>query len=536
MIRGEEPSTRRRDLTTTTQPAHPVRSSGILLHPTSLPGPYGIGDLGPAAYAWVDQLVRAGQTWWQVLPLSPPDFANSPYQSASTFAGNTNLISPDLLVQDGLLKKNDLSHADFPADRVEDKAVTEFKHGLLRRAWDVFRSGAVPALLTEFAEFGAREAAWLPDFALFMALKNAFKGGSWHQWPADLVERMPTAMVQARRELAGEIDFQQFSQFLFFRQWFALKQYAKQNQVRLIGDLPIYVAADSADVWANPKFFLLDAHRRPTFVGGVPPDYFAKTGQLWGSPLYDWEALHAAGYSWWIARLRHVLQQVDLVRLDHFRGFEAFWQIPADHPTAEHGSWVKGPGADLLRALRDAIGELPLIAEDLGVITPGVDALRHKFELPGMKVLQFAFGGAQEDRFLPHNYEQNTVVYTGTHDNDTAVGWFATLTAVEQKFLNGYLPGAELDPAAALVRIAWASVGDLAIAPLQDVLGLGPEARMNMPGTAVGNWRWRLRAELLTDDVIAGLRELTKVYQRGESKQVEKNHPQISQITQKTVV
>ena len=519
---------------TNIQPAHYVRSSGILLHPTSLPGPYGIGDLGPAAHAWVDWLAEAGQTWWQVLPLSPPDFANSPYQSASTFAGNTNLISPELLVRDGLLKKRDLSHAEFPAEHVADKAVAEFKQGLLRRAYEAFRAGKVPALLTEYAEFGAREAAWLPDFALFMALKHTFQEAGWHQWPEDLVERKAAAIVQARRELADEIDFQQFSQFLFSRQWSALKQYAKQKQVRLIGDLPIYVSADSADVWANPKFFLLDAHRRPTYCGGVPPDYFSKTGQHWGSPLYDWEALQAAGYSWWIARLRHVLQQVDLVRLDHFRGFEAFWRIPANHPTAQHGSWVQGPGADLLRALRAALGELPLIAEDLGVITSGVDALRHEFELPGMKVLQFAFGGAQEDRFLPHNYERNTVVYTGTHDNDTALGWFATLSAEERKFLNGYFPGADGDPAGALVRIAWGSVGDLAIAPLQDLLGLGTEARMNTPGTAVGNWCWRLRAELLTDAVRENLRAMTEAYQRVPRKpdtSIESTKPPANQST-----
>jgi 4-alpha-glucanotransferase len=491
----------------------PARSAGLLLHPTSLPGPYGIGDLGPAAFAWVDALVRARQTWWQVLPLGPTGYGDSPYQCFSAFAGNPLQVSPELLRRDGLLSADDLADADFPADRVSYGPVIDFKTRLLARAWEKLK-GAAPALRDEFEQFTAREAHWLDDFALFMALKQAHGGRSWLEWPAELVLREPAELERARAELREPIGQQRFAQFLFFRQWKDLKAYANGRRVRLIGDLPIFVSSDSADVWANPDLFQLDKRRRPKVVSGVPPDYFSATGQLWGNPLYNWKKLKATGYAWWVARLRATLEQVDLVRLDHFRGFEAYWEVPAGMPTAQVGRWVPGPRADLFKALQAALGKLPLIAEDLGVITEEVEALRVRFGLPGMRILQFGFGGAFEARFLPHNFEWNTVVYTGTHDNDTTVGWYAALTDAERAFLHRYLPEAVRDVAWGMIRVAWASVADHALAPLQDVLGLGTEARMNLPGRAAGNWRWRFSAGQLTGDLLDRLARFTEVYGR----------------------
>jgi 4-alpha-glucanotransferase len=492
----------------------PARSAGILLHPTSLPGPCGIGDLGPVAYAWVDALARARQSWWQVLPLGPTGYGDSPYQCFSAFAGNPNLISPESLVRDGLLRSADLGGDNWPTDHVEYGRVIPFKADLTAKAWDNFRAGAGAALRSLFEEFRNREADWLDDFALFLALKEAHGGGSWFDWPEELIRREPPALTRAQKELGGLIELHRFRQFLFYHQWGALKQYARERSVRLIGDVPIFVAGDSADVWTNPDLFLLDERRRPAVVSGVPPDYFSKTGQLWGNPLYDWEAHRRSGYAWWIARMRAALSQVDLVRLDHFRGFEAYWEVPAGEMTAENGHWVKGPGADLLVALRQALGGLPVIAEDLGVITPEVRDLRLQFNLPGMRILQFAFGGALEKRFLPHRHERNTVVYTGTHDNDTTHGWFQSLTEEELHFFRGYAPSTEDDVSWDLIRLAWMSVADYAITPLQDVLSLGSEARMNRPGQPSGNWRWRYRADMLTDKLLDRLARFTEMYER----------------------
>ncbi len=490
------------------------RSSGVLLHPTSLPGPYGVGDLGPEAFAWVDALAAAKQSWWQMLPLTPTGYGDSPYSSFSAFAGNVNLLSPDLLVQDGLVRPGDLAVAS-PADGLADYAqASALKRYLLARAWETLRKGRVPSLEAAFEEFCRAEAGWLDDFALFVALKESHGGAAWQEWEPALVRREPAALSAARRELQEEVGMHRLGQFLFFRQWGALRRHAAEQGVRLIGDLPIFIASDSADTWANQDLFLLDEAGRPRFVAGVPPDYFSKTGQLWGNPLYDWERHAKSGYSWWAARLRATLRLVDVVRLDHFRGFEAHWEVPAGMPTAEIGRWVKGPGLDLFEVLRRQLGGLPLIAEDLGVITPDVDELRTRFGLPGMRILQFAFGGAVERRFLPHNYERNTVVYTGTHDNDTTAGWFAGLTRSEAESLRRYLPGAEKDPSWALIRLAWGSVADLAVAPAQDLLGLGSEARMNRPGVAESNWRWRLRPGELTEDVVERLAEVTEVYER----------------------
>jgi 4-alpha-glucanotransferase len=501
---------------TPTTPARPQspRSAGLILHPTSLPGLYGIGDLGPAACAWVDALVRAKQKWWQILPLGPTGYGDSPYQCFSAFAGNPYLVSPDLLREDGLLARGDCEGVHFPNARVDFGPVIEFKVRLLRRAWENFQAAPHSPLHSEFDKFCAEDAGWLDDYALFMALKDAQGGASWLGWDLPLVLREPRALAAARERLRAAIGEHKFRQFLFFRQWRALKAYAKAKGVRLIGDVPIFVSSDSADVWAHPEYFLLDERRRPTVVAGVPPDYFSKTGQLWGNPLYNWAALKQTGYAWWIERLRATLELVDLVRIDHFRGFAANWEVPAGLPTAEKGRWVKGPGADLFEALRAGLGALPIIAEDLGVITPDVEALREQFHLPGMRILQFAFAGAVEDRFLPHNYERNTVVYTGTHDNDTTLGWYQKAAETERDLVRRYLARDGHDIVWDLMRLAWASVADYALAPLQDALNLGSEARMNLPGRASGNWGWRYTAEQLTGAALDRLGEMTELYGR----------------------
>lgn len=495
----------------------PQRSSGILLHPTSLPGPYGIGDLGPDAYAWVDALKRARQQWWQMLPLTPTGYADSPYQSLSAFAGNPNLISPELLVRDGLLRRDSLPEESFPAGYVDFDSgrVIGLKNLALQMAWENFKKGAGGELHGQFEAFCAAEAYWLEDFALYMALKEAHGMVSWLDWDEDYRLRRPEALARARHDLAERMDEHRFRQFLFARQWQALRHYANGQGIRLIGDVPIFVSADSADVWANPQFFQLDAQRRPTVVAGVPPDYFSKTGQLWGNPLYDWDALKATGYAWWVDRLRSVLRQVDVVRIDHFRGFEAYWAIPAGSPTAEPGRWVKGPAFDFFDALLAQLGTAPIIAEDLGVITPEVHALRTRYNFPGMRILQFAFSGAVEKRFLPHNYDVNTVVYTGTHDNDTTVGWYAASCTPEEKiFMRRYMGTDGSDIAWEMMRLAWGSVAVLAVAPMQDVLSLGSEARMNLPGQPSGWWRWRLRPEQLTGELLDRLGIMTEVFDR----------------------
>ncbi len=491
-----------------------LRSAGVLLHPTSLPGRYGIGDLGQAAYQWVDALVRAKQTWWQILPLGPTGFGDSPYQSFSAFAGNPYLVSPDLLTQDGLIEGADLAGFDFPPGPVDYGPVIDFKVRVLRRAWENYQRGGGSALRTAFEEFCARDAAWLDDFALFMALKDAHGGMDWLQWPTPLRLRQPAELTDAKRELNDAIGEHRFRQFLFFRQWEAVKRHANERGIKLIGDIPIFVSADSADVWANPHLFQLDAERRPRVVAGVPPDYFSATGQLWGNPLYDWQALQNTRYAWWVARVRATLRQVDVIRLDHFRGFEAYWEVPAGRTTAEVGRWVKGPGTDLFDTLRRELGQLPLLAEDLGVITPEVEAMREQLRLPGMRILQFAFDRAAENRYLPHNFDRQTTVYTGTHDNDTTRGWFSKLTNEERHGVLRYLGRDGSDIVWDLIRLAWSSVADYALAPLQDVLNLDSSARMNLPGRAAGNWAWRFTADQLTPVILDRLGELTSLYGR----------------------
>jgi 4-alpha-glucanotransferase len=495
-----------------------ARSSGILLHPTSLPSPWGIGDLGPAAYQFVDFLAAAGQSLWQVLPLGPTGYGDSPYQCFSAIAGNPLLVSLDQLVQRGLLSYDEVveaaSHYNLAGDRVHYGEVQAFKLPLLRRSYERMREGVAPEVSAAFAEFRQANSAWLDDYALFMALKEAHGGQAWSSWEPALRARRPPALAQARHEHAETIEVQQFLQFLFFQQWLPLKAYANERHIQIIGDAPIFVAYDSADAWASPELFFLDSESKPTVVAGVPPDYFSETGQLWGNPLYRWERMASDGYAWWVARLRAAFTQVDILRLDHFRGFAAYWEVPADEETAINGRWVKGPGAALFSRLEQEFGPLPIIAEDLGLITPDVIVLRNQFALPGMIVLQFAFGGDAENLYLPHNHGRNCVVYSGTHDNNTSLGWFQGLSEREREHVRAYLGRDGNDIAWDLIRSAMMSVADLAVVPLQDVLRLGNDARMNTPGHPAGNWGWRFHPAALNDGLALGLHFFTSLYNR----------------------
>lgn len=493
------------------------RASGVLLHVTSLPSAYGIGDIGPSAFAWIDRLCEANQRWWQSLPLGPTELYHSPYQSLSSFAGNGLLVSPDALIEDGLLRPSDCAGRSFPESTVEYRSVVSFKHGLLEMAWNNFNSGLRPDLRPSYDEFCHEQAVWLEDYALFRALKVRHGGISYLEWPEDLVRREPLTLARARRDLADAIDRIRFAQFLLSRQGKRIKEYAHAKGVRLIGDLPFFVSPDSSDVWVNPELFLLDERLRPRVVAGVPPDYFSEQGQLWGNPVYNWEALHQSGYRWCIERIRAQLAYVDVIRLDHFRGFEAAWHIPAGAPTAQSGEWVPGPGADFFKVTRREFGALPFIAEDLGLITPEVCALRDQFHLPGTRVLQFAFDGHADNPHLPHNYIPNTVVYTGTHDNNTTRGWFEELPEEQRKEVWRYLklPESENgDVVRELIRLAWSSVAALAMVPLQDLFSLGREARMNVPGSAEGNWRWRATEKMLSGLEFKWLEDLTKTSDR----------------------
>jgi 4-alpha-glucanotransferase len=492
-----------------------ARASGILLHPTSLPGPYGIGDLGPAAYQFVDFLVAAGQTYWQILPLGPTGYGDSPYQTFSAFAGNPLLISPALLVEDGLLPPTALDDAPpFPAGWVDYGPVIDYKKQLLEQAFVSFEEQAALAQRHAVERFAAAQQSWLDDFALFMALKDAHDGVPWTQWEPEVAARQPAALTGQRRRLERETRRHIFVQYLFFRQWTALKEYVSRRGIRIVGDAPIFAAHDSADCWAHRELFYLAPDGRPTLMAGVPPDYFSATGQLWGNPLYRWDVLAATGYAWWIDRLRTALSLVDVLRLDHFRGFAGYWAIPGDAPTAETGTWEPGPGAGFFTALQDALGSLPFIAEDLGVITPDVVALRERFGFPGMRVLQFAFDGDATSPHLPHNYIPHCVVYTGTHDNDTAAGWFATAPRTVRTHALAYMASDGANPAWDLIRLASASVAETAITPLQDLLGLGSEARMNRPGQSGGNWRWRYGPHMLTEELAGRARALAALYGR----------------------
>lgn len=487
------------------------RGAGVLLHVTSLPSRHGIGDLGPSAFTWIDRLREAGQQWWQGLPVGPTGWGDSPYQSLSSFAGNGLLISPDCLIEEGLLRASDCD-GSFPSLVVDYETVVPYKQRMLEEAWRRFGAGIRPDLRTAFEEFCARQAGWLDDYALFRALKARHQGRHYLEWPTELVQRLPAALARARQEMAGEMQRVRFAQFLLSRQAAALVAYAGRRGIGLIGDLPFFVSPDSSDVWAAPELFLLDAERRPLAVGGVPPDAFSAEGQLWGNPVYDWDALRSTGYRWWLDRVRALLAHVDLVRLDHFRAFAGAWHVPVGATTAKSGQWVPGPGAELFMVAARELHGLPFIAEDLGVITPDVEKLRDDFELPGTRVLQFAFDGDRSNPHLPHQYPENAVVYTATHDNETTRGWYEGLPDEHRRRVWSYLGrsiAASRDAAPALLALAWSSPAALAIAPFQDVLNLGNEARMNVPGRVEGNWRWRCTADTLSPAVFESLDELT---------------------------
>jgi 4-alpha-glucanotransferase len=495
------------------------RASGVLLHVTSLPSAYGIGDLGPSAFGWVDRLRDAGQRWWQALPLGPTGYGDSPYQCLSSFAGNGLLISPDSLIDDGLLATADCAGQAFSPAAVEYEKVVPFKLRLLKTAWSRFSAGARPDLRPAYEQFCQAHGLWLDDYALFRALHDRYEGACYLEWPAELVRRTPAALARARCELANQIELVRFAQFLLFRQSQRLEQHAHDKGVQLIGDLPFFVSPDSSDIWAKPELFLLGKEYQLKVVAGVPPDYFSAEGQLWGNPVYDWDTLGQSGYRWCVDRLRALLAHVDAIRLDHFRAFAAAWHVPAGASTARAGQWVRGPGAEFFKAVEEGLGALPLIAEDLGLITPDVTALRDQFRLPGMRVLQFAFDGNADNPYLPRNYGPNTVVYTGTHDNATTRGWYEELSDKQQQNVWSYLGrpgGSASDVAPALMQLAWESVAALAMAPLQDLLNLGNEARMNVPGRAEGNWRWRCTEEMLSTRAFEWLQDLTKMSGRSQ--------------------
>jgi 4-alpha-glucanotransferase len=503
------------------------RSSGILLHPTSLPGRYGIGELGLEAYRFADALARGRQTLWQVLPLGPTGYGDSPYQSFSAFAGNTLLISLDLLVREGLLRDEDLRETPaFTEDRIDFGTVIEFKNAQLERAYQGFRRNESATLRHSFDAFRRYAASWLDDYALFRALKNHRDGKVWSEWDEELALRDPGALERVSRELADEIEAQEFYQFLFFRQWSALKKYANQKGVLMVGDIPIFVSYDSADVWTHPDLFKLDEHGKPLTVAGVPPDYFSRTGQLWGNPIYNWEQMQRDDFAWWTERVRASFEMIDILRIDHFRGFAATWEIPAGNETAEHGAWVNVPGRELFSTLREKLGgDLPIIAENLGLITPDVEQLRREFGFPGMRILQFGFSSDADNKFLPHNYEPEDVAYTGTHDNDTTLGWFnaeegagsirtAAQIESERQYCLKYLDSDGREIHWDFIRAVFSSVASLAIIPLQDVMGLGNEARMNLPASTSGNWNWRYQAGQLTDEMLERLAGLSETYGR----------------------
>lgn len=494
-----------------------VRASGVLFHISSLPSRFGIGDMGPWAYKFADFLKETRQGYWQIIPLTPPHPEHySPYHSPSAFAGNPLLISPELLVEEGLLEASDLDNApEFPEDRVDFPAVIEYKGSVLERAYQRFRD--LPEN-SEFERFCHCNSDWLDDFALFSALSYQFPGQKWNQWPEALRDREPEALSKAAADLRGPVEKEKFVQYIFFRQWVALKACCNQRGVKIVGDLPIYVDYHNADVWAHPQFFKLDGDRKPYVVAGVPPDYFSATGQLWGHPVYDWDNLRNDDYSWWMDRIRHNMSLQDLCRIDHFRGFVGYWEVPAGEPTAINGVWVDGPGQRFFKSVLRRFPALPIIAEDLGVITPDVREVMAEFDFPGMKVLLFAFGeDFASNAYIPHNIPRNSVVYTGTHDNNTVRGWFDNeATPDDIKRLSAYA-GRDIDASNVcmeMCRLAMISRADTAILPMQDILGLGQEARMNLPSQKPGNWMWRMAPSMLTSQVARRLRDMTLVYGR----------------------
>jgi 4-alpha-glucanotransferase len=492
-----------------------ARGSGILVHPTSLPGKFGCGDFGEVSIHFIEWMLVAGQKVWQVLPLEPTGYANSPYMSHSAFAGNPLLIGFEELVAKGWLSESDIdSVPPFPERRVDYPAVIPYRLERLRRASERFFSRRNAPELPDFEAFCRQQRSWLEDYSLFQALNDQFRGAVWSEWERDLARRKAEALKRAQKNLAEEIRFWKFTQWLFYRQWAKVKKYANDRGISIMGDIPIFVSHHSADVWSHPGLYFLDKAGRPTFVAGVPPDYFSATGQRWGNPLYRWSKMGKNRYRWWIERFRRTFMLVDIARIDHFRGFAGYWEIPGSEKTAVRGRWVKGPNAKLFNAVQKQLGKLAIVAEDLGLITPDVIELRDKFGFPGMKVLQFAFAEGPENNFLPHRYEHNCVAYTGTHDNDTTCGWFATATEREKAFLHKYCGSNGEEVHWDLIRLASRSAADLAIFPFQDVLGLGTEARMNFPGTEQGNWEWRFSWDQVRPEHAQRMYEIAALYGR----------------------
>ncbi len=496
------------------------RASGVFLHITSLPSNFGVGDFGPSAYKFADFLNETRQSFWQILPLtqSDPVGGNSPYFCLSSFAGNKMLISPEIMQSDGLLGNHDLENVPaFPKNVVDYRGVLAYKENLLARAYDSFKGFSNKE---DFHRFCSENSSWLDDYSLFAAVRKNFNGKVWSEWPSGMRDRMPDEIQKLKRYLGEKIEFEKFVQYIFFKQWFALKRYCNERGIQVIGDLPIYVNHDSADTWSNPNIFKLDERKNPLFVGGVPPDYFSSTGQLWGNPVYNWDEIRKTGYEWWVRRMGFMFKTFDLVRIDHFRGLVAFWEVPASEKTAINGKWVKAPAEDLFKTLFSHYHKLPVIAEDLGTITPDVTEVIHRFGFPGMKVLSFAFGSDfPRCIYLIHNHVKNSVVYTTTHDTNTARGWFEReATQEERKRVLRYIRWEvqSKDIHLEFMRMAMSSVADLAIIPMQDVLGLGEEARMNRPATTEGNWVWRLMPGQITHSTAQTLAEMTEVYERAK--------------------
>lgn len=529
------------------------RISGILAHPTSMPSKYGIGDLGATCYDFVDFLARSNQTIWQVLPLGPTSFGDSPYQSFSTFAGNPILISPDLLLEKGFLKESDLIKIpEFDENKVEYGKVIKFKNSILKKAFNGFKNKTDKKLDEEFKKFKEDNKNWLEDYCLFISIKNyyiedrkeqfepkelkkyrsenektmtessildCFYGACFNSWETDISLHEKSAVDKWKNKLKDEVEFYEFCQFEFFSQWHKLKQYANKKGIEIVGDIPIFVAADSADVWSNRELFCLNSKGYPIEVAGVPPDYFSRTGQLWGNPLYDWEVHKKDGFKWWIERIRSMLDMVDILRIDHFRAFESYWAIPYGEKNAVKGEWKKGPNKLFFDTVKESLGDLPIIAEDLGDLNEEVHLLRDDLGLAGMKILQFAFSDSNKNSYLPHNYNNpNFIVYTGTHDNDTTIGWYKDLDEKSQDYIRRYLNVSGDDIAWDLIRLAFLSSADYAVIPIQDLLRLDSSARMNKPGVADGNWQFRIKEGDLTDSIENGLLYLNELYNRNEAR------------------
>lgn len=494
------------------------RMSGILAHPTSFPSPYGVGDLGSGAYEFIDFLQAAGQTLWQVLPLGPTGYGDSPYQSFSAFAGQSLIISPELMIKKGYITETDTAEFNFPyEDKVDYGYVIYLKTALYKKAFEGFTDKLLSDLdlRRSYNQFLEANLYWLKDYALYMSIKDAHDGASWLDWEEDLKDIKKENQETVAKTYKLAMEYYYFLQFEFYSQWMALKKYANDRNIYIVGDIPIFVSLDSSDAWGNKSFFKLDSKGFPTEVSGVPPDYFSATGQLWGNPLYDWEALKEDNYTWWINRISHQLELTDYLRIDHFRGFEAYWSIPYGEETAINGKWVKGPDADFFKALEKSMGDnLPIFAEDLGVITPEVEKLRDDFKLPGMKILQFAFDSTNDSTFLPHHYTRNSICYTGTHDNDTTVGWFNTLSPEAKAKLKLYTGSDCADICWDLIRVALGSASRYAIIPVQDLLSVDTTGRMNMPGRSAGNWQWRFVKGALTKDISRRLRTYTEIFAR----------------------